>query len=113
MGELIEFGTSSPVHMKADRAATRRTDTTTFQKTSFFRVRQLAPQAALLTYGINLDDTSPICTLRSSCWQQRKGNWIMVFHQATITRDPSVNSDSCCMAGLTTADPISPSHSPS
>lgn len=106
MEELIEFETSGRVHMKPDLVAARRTDTSTVQTTSHFRVWQLAPQAALLKDGIGLDDTRPIDTLRSSCWQQREGNWITVFHQATVTSDPEVTSDSCRMAGLRTVGPI-------
>jgi len=80
--------------MKACLVAARRTDTTTAQTTSHFRVWQLAPHAALLTDGIGLDDARPIDTLRSSCWQQREGNRITVFPQATVTRDTGLTSDS-------------------
>jgi len=92
--ELIEFKTSGLVHMKACLVAACRTDTTTAQTTSHLRAWQLAPQAALLTDGIGLDDTRPIDILHSSCWQQRESNRITVFPQATVTRDTGLTSDS-------------------
>ncbi len=47
-----------------------------------FKVRLLAPGAALTTWRVKRDDG--IETLRSSVWQQQDGRWLMVFHQGTL-----------------------------
>ena len=48
-----------------------------------FKVRLIAPGAALTTWRVQRDDG--IETLRSSVWQQQAdGRWLMVFHQGTL-----------------------------
>lgn len=48
-----------------------------------FKVRLVAPGAALTTWRVQRDDG--IETLRSSVWQlQPDGRWLMVFHQGTL-----------------------------
>jgi hypothetical protein len=48
-----------------------------------FKVRLVAPGAALTTWRVQRDDG--IETLRSSVWQQQPdGRWLMVFHQGTL-----------------------------
>ena len=48
-----------------------------------FKVRLIAPGAALTTWRVQRDDG--IETLRSSVWQlQADGRWLMVFHQGTL-----------------------------
>jgi hypothetical protein len=92
--EFIRFGSSGRVYTKADLVDALQKETPSVQTTSHFQVWLLAPQAALLTYVIRRDGTPPVYTLRSSVWQQRDGHWIMVFHQATITDDPALFSQS-------------------
>jgi len=92
--EFIEFGSSGRVYTKADLVEILQAETPSLQATSHFQVWLLAPQAALLTYVIRRDGTTPVYTLRSSVWQQRDGHWVMVFHQATITDDPALLAES-------------------
>lgn len=48
-----------------------------------FKVRLIAPGAALTTWRVQRDDG--VETLRSSVWQQQAdGRWLMVFHQGTL-----------------------------
>jgi hypothetical protein len=48
-----------------------------------FKVKLLAPGAALTLWRVKRDDG--IETLRSSVWQQQPdGRWLMVFHQGTL-----------------------------
>ena len=47
-----------------------------------FKVRLLAPGAALTLWRVKRDDG--IETLRSSVWQLQQGRWQMVFHQGTL-----------------------------
>ena len=48
----------------------------------------LAPSIALLTYRIAREAKPPVHTLRSSVWKRTKGQWQMIFHQATIGAPP-------------------------
>lgn len=86
--EFIEFGSSGRVYTKEDLAAVLQVESPVTQTTSDFKVTSLAPDVALLTYKICRDGQPPVHTLRSSVWVRSKGQWQMVFHQATATSMP-------------------------
>ena len=84
--EFIEFGSSGRIYSKADLVSTLQAESPSAQTTSDFKVSELSPDVALLTYRIHLHREPPVYTLRSSLWKQSGGRWRMVFHQATITK---------------------------
>src|SRR6266571_8674891 len=52
-----------------------------------FRVVELAPDAALVTYRVraeSADRKAEKYSLRSSIWIQHAGQWQMMFHQGTL-----------------------------
>jgi hypothetical protein len=82
---FVEFGRSGRVYTKADLVAALAAEVPFVQTTSDFKVTMLAPQAALVTYRIHRHSDPPVYTLRSSVWQMIRGQWQMIFHQATLT----------------------------
>ena len=83
--EFVEFGSSGRVYNKADLVSTLQAESPSTQTTSDFKVTELSPEVALLTYRIHLHREPPVYTLRSSLWKLSGGRWRMVFHQATPT----------------------------
>jgi hypothetical protein len=81
--EFTEFGASGRVF---DRdgivAALAAEPPRQARRTRGFKVRLLAPGVALTTWRVKRDDG--IETLRSSLWQRRDGQWLIVFHQGTV-----------------------------
>jgi len=82
--EFTEFGASGRVF---DRdgiiAALAAEGARVPRRARGFKVRLVAPGAALTTWRVLRDDG--IETLRSSVWQQQAdGRWLMVFHQGTL-----------------------------
>jgi len=81
--EFIEFGASGRVFDRdAILAALAAEGPREARQARGFKVRLLAPGAALTTWRVKRDDG--IETLRSSVWQQQAGRWLMVFHQGTL-----------------------------
>ena len=54
---------------------------------SLFNVQMFAPQAALVTYRALRHSDPAVYSLRSSVWEQKRGQWRMVFHQGTVVPD--------------------------
>jgi len=86
--EFVEFGSSGRVYTKDDLVAVLQVESPVIQTTSDFKVTSLAPDVALLTYKIHRHSQPALHTLRSSVWRRAKGQWQMLFHQATITPRP-------------------------
>jgi len=81
--EFIEFGASGRVFDRdAILAMLAAEPARVARQARGFKVRLLAPGAALTTWRVTRDDG--IATLRSSVWQQQDGRWQMVFHQGTL-----------------------------
>ena len=81
--EFTEFGASGRVFDRdAILAALAAEGPREARQARGFKVRLLAPGAALTTWRVKRDDG--IETLRSSVWQQQGGRWLMVFHQGTL-----------------------------
>jgi hypothetical protein len=80
--EFVEFGASGRVFDRAAIVAALAAEgTRVARKLSRFTLRELGPDAALVTCRVKRADG--IETLRSSVWQRRDGCWQMVFHQGT------------------------------
>jgi hypothetical protein len=84
--EFVEFGSSGRIYNKADLVSTLQAEAPSTQSASGFKLIELSPEVALLTYRIHLHGEPPVHTLRSSLWKQIGGRWRMVFHQATLTK---------------------------
>jgi len=81
--EFIEFGASGRVFNRDAIVAALASETGhVLREVRGFKARLLAPGAAFTTWRVQRDDG--VQTLRSSIWQQRDGQWLMVFHQGTI-----------------------------
>ena len=82
--EFMEFGASGQVFDRDGIIAVLAAEPTRqARQARGFKVRLVAPGAALTTWRVQRDDG--IETLRSSVWQQQTdGRWLMVFHQGTL-----------------------------
>ena len=81
--EFVELGASGRVFDRDGIVATLAAESPRgARQTRGFKLRLLAPGAALTTWRVQRDDG--IETLRSSVWQQQDGRWLMVFHQGTL-----------------------------
>ena len=90
--EFVEFGASGRAFNRdAILAMVAAEPPRVARQARGFKVRLLAPGAALTTWRVLRDDG--IETLRSSVWQQQDGRWQMVFHQGThAARDDEATS---------------------
>jgi len=81
---FMEFGASGRVFDRDGIIAVLAAEPTRVARQARgFKVRLIAPGAALTTWRVQRDDG--IETLRSSVWQQQAdGRWLMVFHQGTL-----------------------------
>ncbi len=82
--EFMEFGASGRVFDRDGIIAVLAAEPARVARQARgFKVRLIAPGAALTTWRVQRDDG--IETLRSSVWQQQAdGRWLMVFHQGTL-----------------------------
>jgi hypothetical protein len=83
---FVEFGSSGRTFTKAQIISSLRAETAPPELSATqFKVQLLAPHVALVTYRVLRRSEPPVHTLRSSIWEQRQGQWQMVFHQGTPT----------------------------
>src|ERR1041384_2414439 len=82
--EFVEFGSSGRQFTKAQVVAALQAEAPIQVTASEFKVQLLSSQVALVTYRAQRHGEPPIHTLRSSIWQQREGQWQMVFHHGTL-----------------------------
>ena len=81
--EFTEFSSSGRVLNRDAILATLASEPTRQpRQLRGFKVKLLAPGAALTLWRVKRDDG--IETLRSSVWQLQQGRWQMVFHQGTL-----------------------------
>lgn len=85
--EFVEFGSSGRVFTKAQVIAALQNDRPVRVTASLFNVQMFAPQAALVTYRALRHSDPAVYSLRSSVWEQKRGQWQMVFHQGTVVPD--------------------------
>jgi hypothetical protein len=86
--DFVEFGSSGRVWTKATTIASLVAEDpglSGVRTVTDLQVRQLADQAALVTYVVGRQSPGEpgVQTLRSSIWRREKGKWRMVFHQGT------------------------------
>jgi len=82
--EFVEFGSSGRQFTKAQIVGALQAEALVEVTASEFKVQLLSSQVALVTYRAQRHGEPPVYTLRSSIWQQREGQWQMVFHQGTL-----------------------------
>lgn len=85
--DFIEFGSSGHSLDKKRILFLLRKQTPADLAIEEFRVIEIAPSSALVTYRASTESTRVSAarySLRSSLWMQRNGSWQMVFHQGTI-----------------------------
>ena len=78
--EFREFGSTGRVYTRHEILAALTTEAPRTITLYDFTCRQLAPEAALLTYRSRSKTGD---ALRSSLWIQRGERWQMLFHQGT------------------------------
>ena len=82
---FVEFGSSGRTFTKEEIISLMNTALPVNYTATEFNVQLLASQTALVTYRACRQTEPPVFTLRSSLWQQREGQWQMIFHQGTIS----------------------------
>ena len=85
---FFEFGSSGRILTKAQILAELDAETPAEVTVSDFKVQLLAPHIALVTYRARRHFVPPRYALRTSIWEQRDGQWQMIFHQGTLTAAP-------------------------
>lgn len=88
--DFVEFGSSGRSYDKKQVLYLLRKQVPARLTIEEFRVVELAPAAALVTYRARTeaqDGRSEKQSLRSSIWVQRGGEWRMIFHQGTAVPD--------------------------
>jgi len=84
--DFIEFGSSGRTYDKKQVLYHLRRQAPAQLTIDAFRVVELAPGTALVTYRAraeSADRKNEKYSLRSSLWVQREGEWQMIFHQGT------------------------------
>lgn len=84
--DFIEFGSSGHAYDKRRILFLLKKQLPTRLVIEEFRVIEIAPSAALVTYRAGSESAKTEAarySLRSSLWMQRNGSWQMVFHQGT------------------------------
>lgn len=85
--DFIEFGSSGHALDKRRILFLLRKQQPSHLLIEEFRVIDIGPAAALVTYRACTESgrtTAAQYSLRSSLWMQRNGAWQMVFHQGTL-----------------------------
>ncbi|HXS02323.1 MAG TPA: nuclear transport factor 2 family protein [Pyrinomonadaceae bacterium] len=83
--DFVEFGSSGRQFNKEQILAALQAEAPVEITASQFKVQLLSSQVALVTYHAQRHTEPPVHTLRSSIWQQREGQWQIVFHQGTLS----------------------------
>ena len=79
--DFLEFGATGRSWTAADVRQTLTTEPARDVPMEDFAVSRLAAGVALVTYR----SRDPRHARRSSIWVRRRGRWLMVFHQGTLT----------------------------
>ena len=88
--DFIEIGSSGKVYDRNSIIEETGREEGILITLSSFNVRSLSNEIALVTYRAAITDTTKHNTaysIRSSIWNNIDGNWRMVFHQGTPTRE--------------------------
>jgi hypothetical protein len=83
--DFVEFGSSGRRFNKVEILAALEAEAPVEITASQFKVELLSSQIALVTYHAQRHGEPSVHTLRSSIWQQREGQWQIVFHHGTVT----------------------------
>ena len=85
--DFIEFGSSGHAYDKRRVLFLLRKQAPARLEIEEFRVVEISPTAALVTYRAFTEPTRLTTarhSLRSSLWMRQNGAWQMVFHQGTL-----------------------------
>ena len=85
--EFVEFGSSGRALTKSECLAVVQAQTPFPMTTSNFKVLMLSDTVGLVTYRVTRHSLPRLHTLRSSIWQKRDDDWLLVFHQGTVVPD--------------------------
>ena len=88
--EFVEFGSSGRAYNKKQILFALRKQIPGRLTIEEFRVREISPAAALVTYRAraeSADHKTEKSSLRSSVWVQRENGWQMIFHQGTVVSE--------------------------
>ena len=88
--DFVEIGSSGKVYDRNSIIEETGREEGILITLSSFNVRSLSNEIALVTYRAAITDTTKHNTaysIRSSIWNNIDGNWSMVFHQGTPTRE--------------------------
>lgn len=82
--DFVEFGASGKIYNKQDVLDSLPSETARTYIIKDFKVKELGEDAALATYKIVEDGMQ---SLRSSIWKKINGDFRMIFHQGTRSKD--------------------------
>jgi hypothetical protein len=88
--DFVEFGSSGRAYDKKQVLYALRKQLPGRLIIEEFRVREISPTAALVTYRAraeSADHQTEKYPLRSSLWVRRGGDWQMAFHQGTLVSE--------------------------
>ncbi|SRR5258707_9970826 len=88
--EFVEFGSSGRTYDKKQILFALRKQIPGRLTIEEFRVREISPAAALVTYRAraeSADHKTEKSSLRSSLWVRRGSEWQMIFHQGTVVSE--------------------------
>jgi hypothetical protein len=89
--DFVEFGSSGRIYDKRQVLYHLSRQVPAVLAIQEFRVFELGPDAALVTYRARADSgkgRDEKYSLRSSVWVQRAGEWKLIFHQGTMIEGP-------------------------
>ena len=87
--DFFEFGSSGDRYTKQDVIRFLAETNEAKFVIRDFKIKELSPDNVLATYIIEKEDLESgkkSWSLRSSIWQNRDGNWQIIFHQGTLTK---------------------------
>ena len=86
---FVEFGCSGRAYSKAEVISTLLAEPATTISATDFKLHQISPEVALLTYRACRHSVQDVYSLRSSIWQLQAGQWQILFHQGTPCAAPA------------------------
>jgi hypothetical protein len=88
--DFVEFGSSGRTYDKKQVLFALRKQIPGRLTIEEFRVREISPAAALVTYRAraeSADHKTEKSSLRSSLWVRRGSEWQRIFHQGTLVSE--------------------------
>ena len=86
---FVEFGCSGKTYSKAEVISALLAEPATTISATDFKLHQISPDVALLTYRACRHSVQDVYSLRSSIWQLQAVQWQILFHQGTPCAAPA------------------------